>query len=39
MARPIGVERPGAWYHVSAHGNERRSIYREARDRRQELTM
>ena len=34
MARPIRVERPGAWYHVTARGNKRRSIYREARDRR-----
>jgi putative transposase len=34
MARPLRVERPGAWYHVTARGNERRAIYRENDDRR-----
>jgi putative transposase len=34
MARPIRMERPGAWYHVTARGNERRPIYRDATDRR-----
>lgn len=33
MARPIRIERPGAWYHVTARGNERRSIYLDNRDR------
>ncbi len=33
MARPIRVQRSGAWYHVSARGNERRAIYRDPRDR------
>jgi len=28
------MERPGAWYHVTARGNERRAIYREDHDRR-----
>jgi REP element-mobilizing transposase RayT len=28
------MERPGAWYHVTARGNERRSIYRDDSDRR-----
>jgi putative transposase len=34
MARPLRIERPGAWYHVTARGNERRPIYRDDRDRR-----
>jgi putative transposase len=33
MARPIRIERPGAWYHVTARGNERRAIYRDHGDR------
>jgi hypothetical protein len=28
MARPIRSERPGAWYQVTARGNEWRAIYR-----------
>jgi REP element-mobilizing transposase RayT len=34
MARSIRIERPGAWYHVTSRGNERRAIYRDDRDRR-----
>jgi REP element-mobilizing transposase RayT len=34
MSRPIRIERPGAWYHVTARGNQRRAIYRDDRDRR-----
>ncbi len=33
MARPLRIEYPGAWYHVTARGNERRAIFRSARDR------
>ncbi|HPA18126.1 MAG TPA: transposase [Verrucomicrobiae bacterium] len=33
MARPIRVEFEGAVYHVMARGNERREIFRSARDR------
>lgn len=33
MARPARLERPGAWHHVTARGNERRAIYRDDRDR------
>ncbi len=32
MARPLRVEIPGAWYHVTARGNERRPIFRGDRD-------
>jgi putative transposase len=33
MARPIRIEHPGAWYHVTARGNERRPIYLDDHDR------
>src|SRR5439155_24417538 len=33
MARPLRWERPGARYHVTARGNERRAIFRDAADR------
>jgi len=33
MARPLRVEFPGALYHVTARGNERKPIYRDTRDR------
>ncbi len=33
MARAIRVEFEGAVYHVTARGNERKSIYRDDRDR------
>ncbi|HKQ39084.1 MAG TPA: transposase [Verrucomicrobiae bacterium] len=32
MARPLRIERPGAWYHLTARGNERQAIYRDQRD-------
>src|SRR5439155_13731412 len=34
MARPLRIERPGGWYHLTARGNERRPIFRDARDRK-----
>jgi putative transposase len=37
MARPIRVEFPGALYHVTARGNERRKTFRDDVDRRQFL--
>jgi len=33
MARPVRLEFPGALYHVTARGNERKPIYRDDRDR------
>src|SRR5688572_1264065 len=33
MARPPRIERDGAWYHITARGTERRSIYIDERDR------
>ena len=32
MARPLRIERPGAWYHLTARGNERQAIFRAPRD-------
>jgi len=33
MARQVRVDYPGAWYHVTARGNERKCIFRDDRDR------
>ena len=33
MARPLRIICPGAWYHVTARGNERRDIFRDDKDR------
>ena len=33
MARPLRIERIGAWYHLTGRGNERRAIFRDDRDR------
>jgi REP element-mobilizing transposase RayT len=33
MARPLRIEYPGAWYHVTCRGNERRAIFRDDRGR------
>jgi REP-associated tyrosine transposase len=34
MSRSLRIERPGGWYHLTARGNERKSIYLEELDRR-----
>ena len=34
MARPLRIEYPGAVYHVTARGNARQPIFRDAQDRR-----
>lgn len=39
MARPLRIEFPGALYHVTARGNERRPIFRDDGDRRMFLTF
>jgi putative transposase len=33
MARPLRIEYEGAFYHVTARGNERKEIYKNDRDR------
>ena len=32
MARPLRINVPGGWYHVTARGTERRTIFDDARD-------
>ena len=39
MARPLRIDRPGAWYHVTARGIERRVIFRNDADRRHWLEL
>jgi hypothetical protein len=34
MARPLRIQYPGAVYHVTCRGNERRDIFRDDEDRR-----
>lgn len=34
MARSLRIEYPGAFYHITCRGNERRSIYRDDADRK-----
>ncbi len=38
MARPPRLEFPGAVYHVTARGNERRAVFRDTHDRERYLT-
>lgn len=33
MARPLRIEYPGAVYHVTSRGNEKKAVYRDAHDR------
>ena len=33
MARPLRIQYPGAWYHVTSRGNERRDIFSDDADR------
>jgi REP element-mobilizing transposase RayT len=39
MARPIRIEYPGAWYHITCRGNERRSIFKDDTDRQKLLEI
>jgi len=39
MARPLRIEIPGGRYHVTARGNERRSIFRDDPDRHHFLEL
>src|SRR5512136_1898446 len=34
MARPIRIEYPGAFYHITARGNEGKEIFKDTQDRR-----
>ena len=33
MVRPLRIEDPGAFYHITGHGNEQKNIFRDERDR------
>ena len=33
MARPLRIEYPGAFYHVTCRGNERKAIFADETDR------
>jgi putative transposase len=33
MARPLRIEFPGAFYHVTSRGNERKAVFKSTRDR------
>jgi len=33
VARPLRIQYPGAFYHVTSRGNERKAIFRNDRDR------
>jgi len=33
MARPLRIEYPGAFYHVTSRGNERKTVFQTNRDR------
>jgi len=39
MARPLRIEYPGAYYHVTARGNERKAIFRDVLDRNKFLVI
>jgi putative transposase len=39
MARPLRIEYPGAYYHVSTRGNEQKTIFRDDRDRERLLEL
>lgn len=38
MARPLRIEYPGAFYHVTARGNEQKEIFKSQRDREKFLS-
>lgn len=37
MGRPLRIEYPGAYYHVTARGNERKDVFKSQKDREQFL--
>jgi len=37
MARPLRIQYPGALYHITSRGNERKNIYLEDSDRKRFL--
>lgn len=39
MARPLRIEYPEAYYHVTSRGNERKAIFRDDTDREKFLDV
>lgn len=39
MARPLRIEYPGAYYHITARGNGRKAIFRDGTDREKFLAL
>ena len=39
MAPPLRIEYPGAYYHVTSRGNERKAIFRDDQDREKFLDL
>jgi len=37
--RPLRIEYPGAWYHVTSRGNEKKKIYSDDQDKRRFLEI
>jgi REP element-mobilizing transposase RayT len=33
MARPLRIEYPGAFYHITSRGNEQKDVFKSQRDR------
>jgi hypothetical protein len=33
MARPLRIEYPGAFYHVTSRGNEQKDVFKSQKDR------
>jgi putative transposase len=38
MARPLRIQYPAAFYHVTSRGNERKAVYKSQRDRQKFLS-
>ena len=38
MGRPLRIESPGAFYHVTSRGNERNAVFKSLRDREKFLS-
>ncbi|MEA3360333.1 MAG: addiction module toxin RelE, partial [Thermodesulfobacteriota bacterium] len=39
MVRPLRIEYPGAWYHVTSRGNERKNIFSDDLDKKRFLEI
>jgi putative transposase len=38
MGRPLRIEYPGAFYHVTSRGNEKKDVYKSLKDREKFLS-